>query len=43
MTDFAELTSLPGTDRERSWLERRLPLLSEYERSTPEEAGMTMH
>ena len=43
MTDFTELTSLPGTDRERSWLERRLPLLSEYERSAPEEAGMTMH
>ena len=41
MTDFAELTSLPGTDRERSWLERRLHLLSEYERSAPEGAGIT--
>lgn len=32
MTDFAELTSLPGTDRERSWLERRLTFLSEKEK-----------
>ena len=32
MADFMELTTLPGTDRERSWLERRLSLLSEKEK-----------